>query len=385
VLPILIVAGCATSGSQGPVARVTVITLSGAGDTARAFDESRHPYLKVTVEDGEARIAAAARSSTEGKRVEAEAAKARGALQRAREAYQQLNFAEAVAIVNQAQASLAGVASLPAHFALLGELSFQRGLNHLAQKDKAAAREALATATFLGHGGAKSGQVPPEVERFCGEARTALASEPVGSLSVTSRPSGARIILDGKPVGVAPATVVGGPGLHHVRLERTGQRPKAVFQRVIAAKVEAVEIFLDDAPPELAAQQLEGGRGPDRLAHPGALSALFGRDRAVLSVGAPDGSGALAARLLWLGSERGGPAPACARKTPRELADCLAPVLYRLASGKDPSPAETKTPFYKSWWFWTIIGAAVVGGTTAGVVVGVKRARSGTSVDLVMK
>ena len=82
VLPIVIVAGCATSGSQGPVARVTVITLSGAGDTARALEQGqpRHPYVSVQVQDGEAAIAAAARSSAEGKRVEAEVAKARSAL-----------------------------------------------------------------------------------------------------------------------------------------------------------------------------------------------------------------------------------------------------------------------------------------------------------------
>ena len=31
-----------------------------------------------------------------------------------------------------------------------------------------------------------------------------------------------------------------------------------------------------------------------------------------------------------------------------------------------------KTPFYKTWWFWTIIGVAVAGGTTAGVVLGTR-------------
>lgn len=380
-----LVAGCATPASQGPVARVTLLTLSGAADTARALDQghSRHPYLRVKVEDGAARIAAAARSSDERKRVEAEVGKARRALERARDAYRQLNFAEAIAILNQAQAALFEVASLPPHVELLGELAFQRGLNHLAQKDEPSARQALATATFLGHAGPKGGQVPPEVETFCSEARTALASEPVGSLSLTSRPSGARISLDGKPVGVTPATVEAGPGLHYLRLERTGQQPKAVFQRVTAAKVEAVEIFLDDAPPALLAQQLlEASRGQDLLAHAAALARLFGRDGALLAVGAPGGSGPLAARLLWLGSE-GEPSSACARKTPRELADCLAPLLYRLATGKDP-PRETKTPFYKSWWLWTLVGAAVAGGTTAGVVVGVRRAHSGTSVDLVM-
>ena len=34
-----------------------------------------------------------------------------------------------------------------------------------------------------------------------------------------------------------------------------------------------------------------------------------------------------------------------------------------------PPPARTgPTPFYKKWWFWTVVGVAVVGSTTAGIV-----------------
>jgi hypothetical protein len=31
-------------------------------------------------------------------------------------------------------------------------------------------------------------------------------------------------------------------------------------------------------------------------------------------------------------------------------------------------------PFYKTWWFWTLIGAAAAGGATAGAVVGTRAA-----------
>ena len=38
-----------------------------------------------------------------------------------------------------------------------------------------------------------------------------------------------------------------------------------------------------------------------------------------------------------------------------------------------PEPvAEDDTPVYKQWWFWTVIGVAVVGGVTAGLVVGLQ-------------
>ena len=34
-----------------------------------------------------------------------------------------------------------------------------------------------------------------------------------------------------------------------------------------------------------------------------------------------------------------------------------------------PAPAvEAESPFYKKWWFWTLVGAAVAGGVVAGVV-----------------
>jgi hypothetical protein len=31
-------------------------------------------------------------------------------------------------------------------------------------------------------------------------------------------------------------------------------------------------------------------------------------------------------------------------------------------------PTETGTPFYKTWWFWTGVGAAVVAGTVVAIV-----------------
>ena len=38
-----------------------------------------------------------------------------------------------------------------------------------------------------------------------------------------------------------------------------------------------------------------------------------------------------------------------------------------------PAPtAEDDTPVYEQWWFWTVIGVAVVGGVTAGLVVGLQ-------------
>ena len=34
-----------------------------------------------------------------------------------------------------------------------------------------------------------------------------------------------------------------------------------------------------------------------------------------------------------------------------------------------PAPAATSAPVYKTWWFWTGVGAAVVAGTVAAIVI----------------
>jgi len=43
------------------------------------------------------------------------------------------------------------------------------------------------------------------------------------------------------------------------------------------------------------------------------------------------------------------------------------------ASGEGASRAPpSATPIYKKWWFWTLVGAVVVGGVTVGVVAGTR-------------
>jgi hypothetical protein len=51
-------------------------------------------------------------------------------------------------------------------------------------------------------------------------------------------------------------------------------------------------------------------------------------------------------------------------------------VTTALGLGKGGSPAETTTqatPVYKKWWLWTLVGAVVVGGVTAGAVLGTQQ------------
>lgn len=69
-----------------------------------------------------------------------------------------------------------------------------------------------------------------------------------------------------------------------------------------------------------------------------------------------------------------------------EARDAVGKVVARLGKRVEPlieSVAIEKklgqsTPIYKRWWLWTIVGVAVVGATTAGLVVGLDRVPEGS-------
>jgi hypothetical protein len=83
------------------------------------------------------------------------------------------------------------------------------------------------------------GAAPPAASR-------GAAARLVGSLYVDSRPRGARVVLDGRPVGVTPTRVNDVPiGSHVVRLELPDHRLWAVSTSVAAGKETPVTGSLD--------------------------------------------------------------------------------------------------------------------------------------------
>jgi serine/threonine protein kinase len=84
------------------------------------------------------------------------------------------------------------------------------------------------------------GPAPPAASRGAAPARL------VGSIYVDSRPRGARVVLDGRPVGVTPTRVNDVPiGSHVVRLELPDHRLWAVSTSVAAGKETPVTGSLD--------------------------------------------------------------------------------------------------------------------------------------------
>ena len=67
-----------------------------------------------------------------------------------------------------------------------------------------------------------------------------------GALAVDSRPTGARVFLDGKPIGTTPLMVPSvAPGEHAIRLELDGYRPWTSSVRMVAAESNRVTASLE--------------------------------------------------------------------------------------------------------------------------------------------
>jgi hypothetical protein len=77
-----------------------------------------------------------------------------------------------------------------------------------------------------------------------GSQRGASAA-PVGSLEIFSRPAGARVLLDGQPIGTTPLRLGVKPGHHAVRLEQAGYAPWSVTVNVGPDRVTRVSASLE--------------------------------------------------------------------------------------------------------------------------------------------
>jgi len=73
------------------------------------------------------------------------------------------------------------------------------------------------------------------------------------------------------------------------------------------------------------------------------------------------------AAVVPLPSAAAAPAPAAAPPPPPATMPAPAPAAVAAAPATEAAPSAPGTPAYKTWWFWTLIGAGVVGGILIGV------------------
>jgi hypothetical protein len=228
----------------------------------------------------------------------------------------------------------------------------------------------------------------PDVLKAFDEAKAAGAA--TCSMRILSSPA-AEVRVNGQVRGVSKLKLPGlKPGRYLVRFERAGYEADAQWISVEQGASAEVRTELK-ALPQLAIyrqtltavrQELKGPKpGPavQRLMKSLSVGSVIivGRQGRAVSAGwaeggfwvkrnkgtvAKGGAGAFAGQLL-AASGVTPPSGGC-----NSASDCSAGQVCRsgncMAGG-----VVSQTPIYKKWWFWTIIGAAVAGGTV-GVVLG---------------
>ena len=368
-------AGCAPAVVQlePEPASLTMVQWRGAAATVEALKQK--PYLRLRQVDPVVALKARAGATAPAKQGEAAIRQVRETLAQTRDLYRKLRFDEAISSLRKARATLGQHAAEVGHYRLLSELALQLGLNHLALKDEQAARRAVVTASLHGYAGPAPGALPPEAEAFIASTRKGMEGQTRGGISIKTQPPGAVVSVDGKEMGLSPVTVQAAAGLHHLRISRVGFEGKALFQQVSSGKVEQAEIYLRVASPAVAARQLLGlhRQGGEPSVAPRSVRDLFGVDTGLVLAGSKDGKAYN--HLLWTGGKHSKlKEHRCRGTAPTPLADCLGPVLYRLATGRAYQKKTIHTPVYKRWWFWALVGggAAAVTGTTLGIYYGTR-------------
>lgn len=191
-----------------------------------------------------------------------------------------------------------------------------------------------------------------------------------GRLSVETEPVGAEVIVDGVVRGLTPLELELPYGRHVVRVERFGRQPAASIAEVAAGETARVASTLAPAAGEDLVEQIavKVAAGAFDAGSPEALAvlaqALGVRAVLVVEARAPRIRARLFREGAWVAEGSADPAGPW---------DELLARLERAAlgrTGRTPGQAEVvpATPITGRWWFWTGIGAVVVGGVVTGIV-----------------
>ena len=244
-----------------------------------------------------------------------------------------------------------------------------------------------------------------------------------GSVKVQSNTDGALVFIDGRIVGMTPATLRGvSEGKHYYRIHKNGFRAAGGSVSVRSGKTASINETLTKNPSASAVAELEEEmksgfgsvamvRKATDLAEDNNLSNVF---VVKASLGADE-------RLKYQGymidcdkkefkkseavfdlPEKGAASKSVSlNQFNKALIDdpyeykAISDLLMEEADllGLSDKPAENqkddkeKKPVYKEWWLWTVVGVVVAGGVAAGVVCGLGKCTgggsgSGASVDV---
>jgi hypothetical protein len=227
---------------------------------------------------------------------------------------------------------------------------------------------------------------PPELIQPVEEARKLVEKAKRGSLEIRTTPAAAQAYVDGRYVGVTPTSAEGLPvGEHFITLKKEGWR-KAVTAALVSSKQQGVVnvplersgkyLLVEQA---LAAMEKEVGKPSLTTAADNLKEVLF-IDHAVFVRLKSSGSNIdvdsylydLRTRRRLTRVEKTVPAADADKQLSSLAATLYLNVSYEaeLETPRDAPPPKPvgRRPVYKTWWFWTVGGALVVGAVLAGTL-----------------
>lgn len=309
-------------------------------------------------------------------------------LAEARELYRKFDAEGALLKLRESRAALvAGCGGADA--GLLRSQLFLEGLIHFTAGRRGPAKLAFSRLAAMDPSfEPETAKVAPKVVAAFQEAREEVQKKKPGLLELAGRPHGARVLLDGRESGTLPAVLDRVPsGSHCLEVSDPAHGAWVARLTMPAGGTVRLRAILF---PDRAAGLLEAGPGLPRGAEPGELARGFGTD--YLALGDAEAS-RVTLRLVSARSGKpsdpivceSGPGldrlPPClhdgilaAHKrlavTPKEPQ--LPPAVADLGPPAPPAVAGRAegTAWYRSWWFWSIVGGVALAGTalTIGVL-----------------
>jgi hypothetical protein len=249
----------------------------------------------------------------------------------------------------------------------LAEVFLRRGILFLWEGDPGKAEEMFARSRALRPEFSPDPAMfsPPFLDAW---KRAGLRPPPQAELLVTSLPPGAKIYLDGEEAGTTPARVhVSGPGPVHIRVlaegylrgERTGQWlpgdfdslefPLVPDRNAVLAEILSSSPDGKEAGPILSRMLVE--TGARRTALLLLEEGIGGPVMRVVSQDREQDVPAVLGTVKWNGGNEG----------TGQVAASTIEMLQKAGWPAQPGTDVALSPWYHQWWFWTLVGVAVVG------------------------
>lgn len=299
--------------------------------------------------------------------------------------------APALAKLQAASAQLAEVLAWVQKQELAGA-QFLLGAAHAIGGDaKAAVAEFVALLAWRPDFVADPEIAPTEVLPLWEKAQKKVGKLAGGSIEISSSPEGAMAYVDGRFVGFTPTVVEALPvATHYVTVRMFGRVRVVEAVKVSEKKASELRVRLEVTPGadrlNDAITEIAGGIGQRQASASvqaafGDLAELLDVEHAVVLV-APDHGDTYQAYVYAV---EGGTRLAMAEMTlgerdPEDAFAELARSLYHQISFEPPPPlpprkklkrpAAAGKPFYKTWWFWSGVGAAVAAGVALPLILG---------------